>query len=356
MKRRTALKAFSTVTCSVTGLTVGGGDARGAQEVESEITLPQDEARGLGAAVDGSVFLTTHLNNDWYYVSMDGSVSNSGELDTSAQGAALGEDAAYTGYFDLKKHPFDAENTERDMPAQVYSLAYDDSAGELWAGGENARVWQIDPPSLDIEQSYEFDGAIFGLAHDGTNLWVGDSNRGEILQYDPSEGETVGTYDYPNAQSIYDYAFVDGSLWLEGDGKLYETDIDDSTPTPSPTPTATSTQTPTQSPTRNPTPTASSTPGTEKGVGTPEGGDGEEGGGASEGGDGADGGDGGVQDSDGDGVIDSEDYAPNDPDVQEKSDLRSTTDGSGPGFGALVTGVAAVTAGAVRRFRDSETE
>lgn len=32
-----------------------------------------------------------------------------------------------------------------------------------------------------------------------------------------------------------------------------------------------------------------------------------------------------IEDSDGDGVVDSEDYAPNDPDVQEKSDL---TDGS----------------------------
>ncbi|WP_459194062.1 hypothetical protein [Halosimplex sp. J119] len=31
-----------------------------------------------------------------------------------------------------------------------------------------------------------------------------------------------------------------------------------------------------------------------------------------------------IQDSDGDGVIDSEDYAPNDPDVQEKSDLEGT--------------------------------
>jgi hypothetical protein len=31
-----------------------------------------------------------------------------------------------------------------------------------------------------------------------------------------------------------------------------------------------------------------------------------------------------VQDSDGDGVIDSKDYAPQDPDVQEKSDLQST--------------------------------
>ncbi|ELZ22771.1 hypothetical protein C475_16756 [Halosimplex carlsbadense 2-9-1] len=35
-----------------------------------------------------------------------------------------------------------------------------------------------------------------------------------------------------------------------------------------------------------------------------------------------DGGDSDIQDSDGDGVIDSEDYAPNDPDVQEKSDIQ----------------------------------
>jgi len=38
-----------------------------------------------------------------------------------------------------------------------------------------------------------------------------------------------------------------------------------------------------------------------------------------------------IQDSDGDGVIDSEDYAPRDPDVQEKSDLTSTETGTDPG-------------------------
>jgi hypothetical protein len=39
--------------------------------------------------------------------------------------------------------------------------------------------------------------------------------------------------------------------------------------------------------------------------------------------------DGGVSDSDGDGVIDSQDYAPNDPDVQEKSDLSNSSSESG---------------------------
>lgn len=37
-----------------------------------------------------------------------------------------------------------------------------------------------------------------------------------------------------------------------------------------------------------------------------------------------------IQDSDGDGVIDSEDYAPRDPDVQEKSDLLSGDQESAP--------------------------
>lgn len=38
-----------------------------------------------------------------------------------------------------------------------------------------------------------------------------------------------------------------------------------------------------------------------------------------------------VEDSDGDGVIDSEDYAPRDPDVQERSDIvEETTTDSGP--------------------------
>jgi PGF-CTERM protein len=46
------------------------------------------------------------------------------------------------------------------------------------------------------------------------------------------------------------------------------------------------------------------------------------------------------QDSDGDGVPDSEDYAPNDPEVQEKSDLQGSSGASTPGFGVVVTIIA----------------
>jgi PGF-CTERM protein len=48
----------------------------------------------------------------------------------------------------------------------------------------------------------------------------------------------------------------------------------------------------------------------------------------------------GIQDSDGDGMIDSKDYAPRDPDVQEESDVRDASSEQVPGFGVGATVVA----------------
>ena len=76
------------------------------------------------------------------------------------------------------------------------------------------------------------------------------------------------------------------------------------TPTSTPTPTDTPTPTATPTPTPTPTPTAEND-NTETQV----------------------------RDSDNDGVIDSHDYAPNDPQVQEKADVSSTPV---PGFGPIV--------------------
>ncbi|GGM50205.1 hypothetical protein [Haloarcula argentinensis] len=58
-----------------------------------------------------------------------------------------------------------------------------------------------------------------------------------------------------------------------------------------------------------------------------------------------------LQDTDGDGVIDSEDYAPRDPDVQRKSDVITTTGGSGPGFGFGITVLSALIVGVLTRQR-----
>ena len=334
MDRRTVLRNASVVAGSVVGIRLTSQAGRAASEVVSETTLPQDGARGLGVLPGESTFLTTHQNSDWYYVNTDGSVSSDGDLDNHGEGAAVGEEAAYVGSFELRKYPFEeSEPVEREMPSSVYSLAYDESESELWVGGENGKVWKVAPETLSIQQTYDIGGEVFALAHDGTNLWIGEAGSGQIKQYDTSDSETVGTYEYPNAQTFYDYGYLHGHLWLEGDGTLYETDIDDSTPTPTPTETATISPTDTPSPTETAVPTEGSTPN----GGPLEDSETEED---------------DLQDSDGDGVVDSEDYAPNDPEVQRKSDLQETTAGSGSGFGALVTGLSASAFLAVQYLRN----
>ena len=91
------------------------------------------------------------------------------------------------------------------------------------------------------------------------------------------------------------------------------------TPTPTATPTFRPTSTDSPTPTFIPSPTDSSTPTatpTREDTNTP------------------------LQDSDGDGVIDEEDYAPSDPEVQEKSDLQGGTGIGTTGFGFLLSCVA----------------
>jgi len=57
-----------------------------------------------------------------------------------------------------------------------------------------------------------------------------------------------------------------------------------------------------------------------------------------------------IQDTDGDGVIDSEDYAPRDASVQRRSDVTGTDDPLGSGSKLLVLLTAAVAPLAYRQF------
>jgi PKD repeat protein len=230
MNRRAVLLATSTTVASAGFLPSVSAQRSSTPEVVSEITLPEDGARGFGVNDDEyDLFLTSHDGGMFYYVNMDGSVQSSGDASDSFEGVDFSNRAVFAGGYgqQLLKDPFDQnkEVSEKEMPANVFSVAVDDRERVLWVGGQNGRVWRMDPTSLDIEASFDLGESIFGLAYDGTSLWVGDSGRSNIVQYDPSADETVATYDYPNAQSVYDYAFTDGHLWLEGDGQLYETDI-----------------------------------------------------------------------------------------------------------------------------------
>jgi len=109
------------------------------------------------------------------------------------------------------------------------------------------------------------------------------------------------------------------------------------TPTPTPAPTPTSTATATATPTPTSTPAAKAAPTDNLNDSTPSPAD-----------DNSPEDD--IQDSDGDGVIDSEDYAPNDPEVQKKSDFQDTSEEDGPGFGLGITIVCFLTATFILRW------
>ena len=333
------------------GLSVSA-EASGPPTVVSEITLPEDGARGLGVNAD-SVFLTSHTSDQGYYVGTDGSAE--GPFDIGAvQGAAISSDGVYFSELQsIVYYPFDGDPVWHDVPATTYSLAYDESTGYLWAGSAEGTVWQLDP-SLSIRQSYEFSGSVFGLAYDGTYLWVGTSDLGHVIQFDPRTDSRAATYDYPGPTSYYDLAYTNDRLWFEGDNTLYGTDIDNTvetttrTETATATPTRTTTESPRTTTTEAPRTTTTEAPRTttteaprtttteaprttttEPPETTTEQ---------------------AIQDSDGDGVIDSDDYAPNDPSVQERSDLEDSGSDSIPGFGAGVT-AASVLAGGWLRYK-----
>lgn len=148
-------------------------------------------------------------------------------------------------------------------------------------------------------------------------------HRGEhtivAMPHHDSDGDME--YNFPSTDEPYtssgdavtDYATVTS---LNED-----TQTPTATPTPTPTPTSAPTLTPTPTPTQEPTPPQPANAGDD------------------------------IQDTDGDGVIDSEDYAPRDPDVQRKSDVVTTTGGSGPGFGLGITVLSALIVGLLTRHR-----
>jgi PKD repeat protein len=217
-------------------------------EVAEEITLPEGEARGLGGVVyDGTpLLLTAHLSGTTYTLRLNGSVTGSTDVGSRMYACAVDSDGtSYSGSGrTLTKYPAGGgEWTTKEMPANVQSMATDKSESVLWVGGENGRIWNLDAETLSIDRSFETETAVFGLAHDGENLWVGEEGSDRIQQFDSESGETTATYEYPNAQTIYDYAHVDGSLWLEGDGTVYRTNIDETPPNRAPSATFTASPT-----------------------------------------------------------------------------------------------------------------
>ena len=278
MKRRSFFKTVGASGLAAAGLAVGSTMTIADPEVTTEVVAPKGGIRGLGHS--GDWFFSVHPNDAhdtgepyWYYFDESGDIDSSGgfgDLDSGATaryGCAVGDQTPYISQSNnIEEFADSGEVIEHDAPADIQSLAYDDDGGQLWGGGQNGRVWEFDD-QITVEQTFAFSGSVFGLAHDGEYLWVGDQS-GEIKRVDPATGDVDESFDYPVSTTVYDLTYLNDRLWMAGDGRVYETNLsmtattEQATPEPTATPTATRTPTPTatERPTATRTPTATATP------------------------------------------------------------------------------------------------
>ncbi|MEE6208932.1 hypothetical protein U3A55_02005 [Salarchaeum sp. III] len=216
-----------------------------APEVTRSVTAPTDDLRGLGSrqSSDGSLqFFSTHPPSgrtatgeqpafDWYYFNPAGAVSSSGSTGVyssrSGLGAAINSQAAYVTVEETIKRYAGGEESEADLPAVLHSLAYDDTAGQLWAGAGNGRVWQLDS-ELSIERSYSLNDRVSGLAHDGEFFWVKLLSNPNLYRIPPAEPDAYTGFESPVDQDIYDLTYLDDRLWVATDQRVYETTLSQS--------------------------------------------------------------------------------------------------------------------------------
>lgn len=242
MNRRTLLRSIGGLAATA-GVTSLGVNSVVAQQVSNEFVLPQTGARGMAEYVSDSAehfLLCTFRGGDFYWIAADdGEVGGSGNESPTAQGVAYDDDTNTSWLIGSTLRRFDSNGEEQvyDIPSTGYALTYDEVADQLWGGSTEERLWKLTRDG-DITQTYSFNGAVYGLAHDGTDLWVGTTERGVLLRVDPATGEIRSEVDYPIDEVVYDLAFTDGVLWLLTDGSLYRTNItgdsstDDRTSTP----------------------------------------------------------------------------------------------------------------------------
>lgn len=361
MIRREFLKQSSVGSLGVllgingTSVPVTAQSDRKKPPVSKEISPPQSEVSGITIFNDNLVITSKRDGASVYVVNKEGitqrNFSVEGSLDSTSTilyGAGASSDSIYVvGVAEI-------DGGEGGYPSVFYKLNSDGTS-------EKTRTLSIPSPK--------------GATYDGSYLWIDDNQRdGVIHQIDASgnvrqsltlsetnnkringlttdgehfysaapnalyqftmDGDFVDSYSYPRGSIQVDDSIQreiglahDGSnLWVaRGDiSKISALDIDsvsDSTSSESGT---------SDSPDNSSDEQDNSQSSTENDV----------------------------KDTDGDGVIDSEDYAPRDPDIQRKEDLEQNDQNSGtssqiPGFG-LAVGSVAISGAAAYLSRKSE--
>ncbi|ORX22384.1 hypothetical protein BVF91_11980 [Thermoanaerobacterium sp. PSU-2] len=104
-----------------------------------------------------------------------------------------------------------------------YGLAWDGT--NLWlAGGNTQKIYKLNPSTGAVISSFSSpDSYPYGLAWDGANLWLAGYNTQKIYKLNPSTGAVISSFSSPDSYP-YGLAWDGANLWLAGNNtkKIYK--------------------------------------------------------------------------------------------------------------------------------------
>ncbi len=74
-----------------------------------------------------------------------------------------------------------------EVGARPHALEF--ASDTLWVGTELGQLWRIDPTTNESEQIPDMDFNSIDMTVDGTNVWVADSENGEVIGFDSVTGD-----------------------------------------------------------------------------------------------------------------------------------------------------------------------
>ncbi|MDI3311579.1 MAG: hypothetical protein QJR05_09180 [Thermoanaerobacterium sp.] len=116
-----------------------------------------------------------------------------------------------------------AYNSFSSPDSYPYGLAWDGT--NLWlAGGNTQKIYKLNPSTGAVISSFSSpDGYPFGLTWDGTNLWLVGRNTQKIYKLNPSTGAVISSFSSPDS-APYGLGWDGTNLWLAGSNtqKIYK--------------------------------------------------------------------------------------------------------------------------------------
>lgn len=145
------------------------------------------------------------------------------EINSIETGAFFSRDSAFNsdGFFSFAKSP-DSISGNGSKNVRICGMAWEGECcgnGFLWiADGENKEILKLNANNKVIKRIASPAASPRGLAFDGKNLWVADTEAGRLYRFAREDGAVLGEYVSP-VKVPSGIAWDNSNLWIVGEGE-----------------------------------------------------------------------------------------------------------------------------------------